>query len=50
VPVEDWLRPQARFAHLLQPGNEKLVARIQQRVDDDWAALLARCEAERAAR
>ena len=46
APVEDWLRPQARFAHLLKPGNEELVARIQQRIDDDWATLLARCEAD----
>jgi pyruvate ferredoxin oxidoreductase beta subunit len=44
VPVEDWLRPQARFAHLLEPVNSGLVERIQQRIDDDWAALLGRCE------
>ncbi len=43
VPVEEWLRPQARFAHLLRPENRELVARIQERIDADWAALLARC-------
>jgi pyruvate ferredoxin oxidoreductase beta subunit len=41
VPVDEWLRPQARFAHLL--GRPDLVERIQQRLDADWAALLARC-------
>jgi pyruvate ferredoxin oxidoreductase beta subunit len=45
VPIEDWLRPQKRFAHLLRPGNERLVERIQQRVDSDWDALVARCAA-----
>ncbi len=44
VPVEEWLRPQARFAHLL--GERELVERIQERIDADWAALLARCDAE----
>lgn len=44
VAVEEWLRPQARFAHLLRPENAGLVEQIRQRIDADWAALLARCE------
>jgi pyruvate ferredoxin oxidoreductase beta subunit len=43
-PVEEWLRPQARFAHLLRPESRALVERIQRRIDADWAALLERCE------
>jgi pyruvate ferredoxin oxidoreductase beta subunit len=43
LPVERWLENQARFAHLLRPGNEELVSRIQDQVDADWAELLARC-------
>jgi pyruvate ferredoxin oxidoreductase beta subunit len=43
VPVEEWLRPQARFAHLFRPGNEAVLEAIQQRVDADWDALLERC-------
>jgi pyruvate ferredoxin oxidoreductase beta subunit len=43
APVEEWLRPQARFAHLLEPANSGLVERIQRRIDADWAALLSRC-------
>ena len=44
VPVEEWLRGQARFAHLLAPEQRPLVARIQRRVDEDWSRLLARCK------
>jgi pyruvate ferredoxin oxidoreductase beta subunit len=43
VRIEEWLRPQKRFAHLLRPENRALVERIQQRVDADWDALVARC-------
>jgi pyruvate ferredoxin oxidoreductase beta subunit len=46
VPVEVWLRPQARFAHLLRPENRGLVEQIQARVDADWEALVARCRTE----
>jgi pyruvate ferredoxin oxidoreductase beta subunit len=45
APIEEWLRPQKRFAHLLRPENRPLVERIQQRVDADWDALRARCQA-----
>jgi pyruvate ferredoxin oxidoreductase beta subunit len=45
VPVEDWLRAQKRFDHLFRPGAEATLAEIQERVDEEWAALLARCEA-----
>jgi pyruvate ferredoxin oxidoreductase beta subunit len=42
VPVEEWLRPQKRFAHLLKPGARQLLAEIQEQVDHDWADLVAR--------
>jgi pyruvate ferredoxin oxidoreductase beta subunit len=36
-PVEDYLRPQGRFAHLFHPTrNETVLAEIQRRVDDYW--------------
>jgi pyruvate ferredoxin oxidoreductase beta subunit len=44
VPVEEWLRPQRRFAHLLRPESRGLVEQIQARVDAEWASLAARCE------
>ena len=44
VPVEEWLRPQTRFAHLLRPESHELVEQIQRRVEADWQTLLARCE------
>jgi pyruvate ferredoxin oxidoreductase beta subunit len=43
VPVEAWLADQKRFAHLLRPENRLLVEDIQRRVEEDWAALVARC-------
>jgi pyruvate ferredoxin oxidoreductase beta subunit len=43
APVEDWLAHQKRFAHLLRPENRALVEQIQQRVDEGWEALVARC-------
>jgi pyruvate ferredoxin oxidoreductase beta subunit len=43
VPVADWLALQGRFAHLLRPENADVVARIQARVEEDWAALVERC-------
>lgn len=44
VPIEDWLRPQKRFAHLLHPDHADLVEEIQRRVDADWEDLLRNCQ------
>jgi pyruvate ferredoxin oxidoreductase beta subunit len=44
VPVEEWLRLQQRFAHLLRKENAGLLAKIQQQVEEDWDALLDRCD------
>jgi pyruvate ferredoxin oxidoreductase beta subunit len=43
LPVANWLREQKRFAHLFRPEGAELLEEIQQRVDEDWSALLARC-------
>jgi pyruvate ferredoxin oxidoreductase beta subunit len=44
VPIEEWLHPQKRFAHLLRPENAELVERIQRQVAADWRSLRERCE------
>jgi pyruvate ferredoxin oxidoreductase beta subunit len=44
VPIEEWLRPQKRFAHLLRPENADLVEEIQRQVKADWQLLRDRCE------
>jgi pyruvate ferredoxin oxidoreductase beta subunit len=44
-PVTDWLRPQARFAHLLESGAAQLLEEIERRVAGDWNDLLRRAEA-----
>ena len=45
VPIEEWLRPQKRFAHLLEPGARQAVAEIQRQVERDWRDLVARSSA-----
>jgi pyruvate ferredoxin oxidoreductase beta subunit len=42
-PLEDWLRPQKRFAHLLRPEAAGLLAEIKSQVAADWEALQRRC-------
>ena len=44
LPVEEWLGSQQRFAHLFRPGSEELIRQIQDQVDAEWDALLARCD------
>lgn len=39
-PIEDFLRPQGRFAHLFKPQNQHLIAEIQAEVDRRWEDLL----------
>jgi pyruvate ferredoxin oxidoreductase beta subunit len=43
VPVEEWLRGQARFAHLLRPESRGSPAEIQASVDAEWTDLCLRC-------
>jgi len=40
APIEKWLRPQKRFAHLTPP----LVEEIRRQIDADWNALRSRSE------
>jgi pyruvate ferredoxin oxidoreductase beta subunit len=46
LPVEEWLAPQKRFAHLLRPEARPVVEEIQRRVEEDWAELRRRCAAD----
>jgi pyruvate ferredoxin oxidoreductase beta subunit len=43
VPVEEWLRPQKRFAHLFSSRGAAVRKEIQRQVDADWEALVVRC-------
>ena len=40
LPVEEFLKPQRRFKHLFEPGNEWMIEEIQQEVDKKWNYLL----------
>ena len=44
LPVEDYLKPQGRFAHLFKKGNEWMIEEIQKSVDRKWENLLNRCK------
>ncbi len=43
LPIEDFLRPQGRFKHLFQPGNEDLIVQFQEEVDRRWEELQYKC-------
>jgi pyruvate ferredoxin oxidoreductase beta subunit len=40
-PIEEWLKPQGRFAHLFEPKNRHILAEFQAEVDRQWERLLA---------
>jgi pyruvate ferredoxin oxidoreductase beta subunit len=42
-PIEEFLRGQKRFAHLLEPENADLLAHVQRHVDEDWEKLRTLC-------
>ncbi len=42
-PIEEFLKPQGRFAHLFKPGNEALLASVQAEVDRYWEYIQSRC-------
>ena len=48
VPVEDFLAPQKRFAHLFRPENRPLLEEIERRVERDWRRLEALSRADAA--
>ncbi len=43
LPIEDWLKGQGRFTHMLKPENEDMVKKFQDYVDKKWERLLWKC-------
>lgn len=43
LPVEEFLKTQGRFKHMLIPGNEHLIEQFQAEVDRRWEDLLFKC-------
>ncbi len=41
LPIEEFLRPQKRFKHMFQEGNEWMIEEFQKEVDKRWEELLA---------
>lgn len=44
-PIEEFLKPQGRFAHLFKPQNQHLIEDIQREVDRRWEDLLNKANA-----
>jgi pyruvate ferredoxin oxidoreductase beta subunit len=44
VPVERWLKPQKRFAHLFKAEGIPVLREIEERVRTEWDELLVKCE------
>ena len=40
LPIEEFLKPQKRFAHMFKPGNEWMIEEIQAEVDARWDELM----------
>ena len=40
APLADWMKKQGRFKHLFVPGNEPILKRAQEWVDQEWEKLL----------
>lgn len=41
-PIQEWLKSQKRFKHLLKPENKKLVQEIQEHIDKEFARIKKR--------
>ena len=44
APVEFWLKPQKRFAHLFTAEGRPVLREIEERVRTEWDELLVKCE------
>ncbi|MCL2377617.1 MAG: thiamine pyrophosphate-dependent enzyme [Defluviitaleaceae bacterium] len=40
LPVEDYLKPQGRFSHMFEKGNEWMIEEVQRTTDAQWELLL----------
>ncbi len=43
-PIEEWMKPQARFRHLFKEKNRWLIKEIQEQIDKEWEELLKKAE------
>ena len=42
-PIEEWIKPQGRYKHLLKPENQHIIEKIQKNIDAEWAKLKKMC-------
>jgi pyruvate ferredoxin oxidoreductase beta subunit len=43
LPVEEYLKKQGRFSHMLKKGNEWMIETYQAEIDRKWEDLLFNC-------
>lgn len=43
IPLAEWIKPQGRFAHVFEKGNEHILPRLEKWVDDEWRKLREKC-------
>ena len=43
-PIEEWLKLQGRFSHLLREENREILKRLQEEIDLEWERLLKKAE------
>ncbi|MBN1501925.1 pyruvate ferredoxin oxidoreductase [Candidatus Woesearchaeota archaeon] len=43
LPIKEWIKSQGRYSHLLKPGNEAIIEKIQERVNKDWEKIKKLC-------
>jgi pyruvate ferredoxin oxidoreductase beta subunit len=43
-PIEEYLKPQRRFAHLFKPDNKWMIEELQRKIDEKWEKLLTKTE------
>ncbi len=46
LPLVEWLKVQGRFKHLFQKGNEEMLEKMQEYVDQRWQKILRLCGEE----
>ncbi|HII14740.1 MAG TPA: pyruvate ferredoxin oxidoreductase [Nanoarchaeota archaeon] len=44
LPITEFIKPQKRFRHLLEPGNKPIIDKMQEETSMEWEKLLRQCK------
>ena len=45
-PIEEYLKPQRRFAHLFKPENKWMIEELQRKIDEKWEKILKKTSSQ----